>query len=253
MNRHYRTLFLSDLHLGSKDCKADYLINLLRQCQAEKLYLLGDVIDLWAMSKRSHWPHSHTQVLFELEQLAQRGCDIIYIPGNHDAPLRRFCGRTFTGFRLQRQGRHQMADGRTLLLTHGDEFDPVVYLGKLENLLGDLGYDVLLWLNRVCAFWRRRLKLPYWSLAGYIKRQVPQANAAIRRYRQAALHAARLAQCDGVILGHIHQPECLQIDGMLYLNTGDFVDSCSFIAETYSGELELMHWTEQPVQLFKAA
>ncbi|EKE68279.1 UDP-2,3-diacylglucosamine diphosphatase [Gallaecimonas xiamenensis] len=245
MTQPHRAVFLSDLHLGSKDCQADYLVDLLQGLSAERLYLLGDVIDLWAMSRRSHWPASHSQVLLELERLAQQGTRILYIPGNHDAPLRRFCGRGLANIEVQRRGRHHLKDGRTLLLTHGDEFDAAVCLGRFESLVGNLGYDLLMWLNRSCQGLRRRFGLPYWSLAGYIKRRIGKAQAAIGRYRQAALTAAKAEGCDGIVLGHIHQPAMEQQDGLLYLNTGDFVDSCSFIVETAQGQLELIHWTEQ--------
>ncbi|WP_115717403.1 UDP-2,3-diacylglucosamine diphosphatase [Gallaecimonas mangrovi] len=244
MHPHYRAVFLSDLHLGSKDCKADYLVALLKNLHCDKLYLLGDVIDLWAMSKRSHWPASHSQVLLELERLAANGTHLLYIPGNHDAPLRRFCGKSLNNLALARRGRHTLKDGRVLLLTHGDEFDAAVCLGRFETLIGNLGYDVLMWLNRLCQGLRRRLGLPYWSLAGYLKRRIGKAQAAINRYRQAAIAAAKQAGCDGVILGHIHQPALEHCEGLLYLNTGDFVDSCSFIAEKPCGELSLIHWAE---------
>ncbi|WKE64969.1 UDP-2,3-diacylglucosamine diphosphatase [Gallaecimonas kandeliae] len=245
MSQPHRAVFLSDLHLGSRDCQADYLVALLQELQAETIYLLGDVIDLWAMSRGSHWPHSHSQVLFELERHAQAGTRVVYIPGNHDEPLRRFCGRAFDRFEMRLRGRHRLKDGRTLLLTHGDEFDAAVCLGRFEAMVGDLGYDLLMWLNRSCQWTRKRFGLPYWSLAGYIKSRIGKAQAAIHRYRQAALQAARLEGCDGIVLGHIHQPALEEVEGLLYLNTGDFVDSCSFIAETSEGRLELIHWTEQ--------
>ncbi|WP_417355666.1 UDP-2,3-diacylglucosamine diphosphatase [Gallaecimonas pentaromativorans] len=245
MTQPHRAVFLSDLHLGSKDCKADYLLALLKDLHCDTLYLLGDVIDLWAMSKRSHWPASHSQVLLEFERLAAKGTRILYIPGNHDAPLRRFCGRALANMAVERRGRHTLKDGRVLLLTHGDEFDAAVCLGRFEALVGNLGYDVLMWLNRLCQGLRRRLGLSYWSLAGYIKKRIGKAQAAIGRYRQAAIQAAEQAGCAGVVLGHIHQPAMEHCQGLLYLNTGDFVDSCSFIVEKADGELELIHWTEQ--------
>ncbi|WP_341503054.1 UDP-2,3-diacylglucosamine diphosphatase [Gallaecimonas sp. GXIMD4217] len=242
---NYRTVFLSDLHLGSRDCQADYLLSLLKHIKPESLYLLGDVVDLWAMGRKGLWPHSHSQVLFELERLARQGTRVVYVPGNHDAALRRFCGFGLDRFEMHRRCEHQLLDGRTLLLTHGDEFDAAVCLGAFEAQIGNLGYDLLMWLNRSCQFLRRRLGLPYWSLATFIKKRVGKAQAAIDRYRHAALRAARQAGCDGIVLGHIHQPQLSQEDGLLYLNTGDWVESCSLVAEGLDGRLQLLHWSEQ--------
>ncbi len=249
ISRRFRTLWLSDLHLGSRDCQAEQLLTLLHELQADTLYLVGDLFDLWALRRQLYWPASHQAVVARLLALAAAGTRIIYVPGNHDDALRPLAPGQLLGCELQLEAEHRTADGRRLLITHGDQFDSAVACGPLLNWLGDKSYDLLLWLNRHCNRWRQRFGLPYWSLASHVKQQVGQAQQAVQQYQQAASHAARSGGYDGIVCGHIHVPACSDDNGVLYLNCGDWVDSCSALAESHSGELQLLHWAKLQPQL----
>ncbi|WP_267494108.1 UDP-2,3-diacylglucosamine diphosphatase [Fluctibacter halophilus] len=245
MGTHYKTVWLSDIHLGNKDCKADYLLNFLSHTHIDTLYLVGDIIDMWAMQNRMHWPDSHNQVLHRLMTLSQQGTRIVYLPGNHDAPLQKYDGMAFSNVTVKREHIHVTAQGKRLLVLHGDQFDEEVCFGRIHAWIGDKGYDLLLFLNR----WYNRLQTargrPYWSLAGYIKGHIKGAAKAIARYRQACIDRARTLGLDGVVCGHIHHPEILHIDGLTYFNDGDWIENCSALTEDHQGNLQLLRWTSQ--------
>jgi UDP-2,3-diacylglucosamine pyrophosphatase LpxH len=240
---HVRTVFLSDLHLGTPDCRTDLLLDFLRTVQMDRLYLVGDIIDLWAMRRGFRWPQAHSAVLRALLSKARHGTEVAFIPGNHDADLREFCGLQFGRIRLQREAEHVTARGRRLLVTHGDEFDTAVRCNRALAALGTHMYDVALWLNRGLNAVRTRFGQPYWSLASYLKSRIGNAVEYVRRFEQAAAHQAWHRGYDGILCGHIHRPEIATIDGMLYCNAGDWVDSCSALVEARGGELELWQWT----------
>jgi len=242
LKRPFNAVWLSDIHLGYKDCKADFVLDFLERNPAKVIYLVGDVIDFWAMKRQFMWPPSHHAVLKKLMSLAEAGTRVVYIPGNHDDPCRDYCGRRILNIEIQREAVHKTAAGKRFLMVHGDEFDHAVRCNRLHRLMGDMGYQLLLFLNRWSNRFRSRLGLPYWSLAYYIKNRVHNARLAIRAFEEAAAAEARRRGLDGIICGHIHQPEIRTIDDILYCNDGDWVESCTALVEHHSGRIELMHW-----------
>lgn len=244
-----RTLFLSDVHLGCKDCQAGYLLNFLQNCHADTIYLLGDIVDVWAMRRQVHWTAEQNQLLRCLLDKAEQGSKVVYIPGNHDESMRLYAGKQFGNIKIVLRASHVTAQGKKLLLLHGDEFDKEVNFGRMHAWLGDTLYDFLLFLNR----WYNRLRRfgggRYFSLAAYIKSKVPGAQKAIARYRQAAVNMAKRGGYDGVVCGHIHHPEISLQDGIIYCNDGDWIDSCTALLEQSDGSLTLYHFSEQVAQL----
>ncbi|TBW59394.1 UDP-2,3-diacylglucosamine diphosphatase [Marinobacter halodurans] len=241
----YRSVFISDVHLGSPDCQADYLLDFLDNVRCETLYLVGDIIDLIAMQRRVHFPVSHQAVIRKLVDLAAGGTRVIYVPGNHDEFLRNFCGQTLAGIDLRHKAVHTTADGRRFVVCHGDQFDQVVRCSPLLLLVGDRAHGVLLRLNRWYNAWRRLRNRPYWSLAAWVKTRVGQARAFIQRFEMAALTAAERGQYDGYICGHIHSAGFRQGTGGLYCNDGDWVEHCTALVEGFDGSLDILHWSER--------
>ncbi|MFO0775699.1 MAG: UDP-2,3-diacylglucosamine diphosphatase [Nitrospiraceae bacterium] len=240
----YRTVWISDIHLGFRGCSADHLLDFLHSVHCDYLYLVGDIIDVWEMRKRLFWPQAHNNVVRTILGKAKHGTRVVYVPGNHDEVLRDFYDMTFGNVHIVEQAIHTNADGRRLLVTHGDKFDSVVRCSKAMALLGCRLYDTLLQANTVVHGVRRRLKLPYWSLAGYLKHKVKNAVQFISNYEAAvAFEAARL-KVDGVVCGHIHRPEITRLNNVLYCNCGDWVESCSALVEHHDGSLELLRWVE---------
>lgn len=244
-----RAVFLSDIHLGSKDCKAEYLIDFLRCVRTEYLFLVGDVVDFWSLKRQSYWPESHQTVMRALNQLSKQGTQVIYIPGNHDETLREFVGASLFNLTLVREYEYTSSSGKRLLLLHGDEFDGNVMIGKFTSWLGDRGYELLLWLNRWGNQIRRIFGFQYLSIASYIKNQVKSANEAVDRFEKAAAHEAKKRGLDGIVCGHIHVPKIREIDGTLYMNDGDWVESCTSLVERMDGSFELLHWSDSQQQL----
>lgn len=243
--RHYRTLWISDTHLGCRDCKAELLLEFLTATRSDTLYLLGDIIDLWALKRQVYWPASHQRVLDAITQKARQGTRVIYIPGNHDYPLRNYIHEHLFGVQIARRYVHMTAKGQRLLLLHGDEFDAATRFSYLNRWIGDFAYDLLLWLNRTSNFFRRLAGKPYWSLAGWLKQRVSKARHAIAAYEAAAIEAARQYPADGIVCGHIHQPMMRDHGGTLYINDGDWIESCTASAETGEGDLVLIHWADE--------
>lgn len=242
----YRSVFISDLHLGSPDCQADYLLDFLESITCERLYLVGDVIDLIAMQRRVFLPESHLAVIRKVMALANEGVRVIYIPGNHDEFLRSFCGQTIAGIELRKTAWHTTADGRSFHLCHGDEFDQVVRCSPLMLLVGSPLHELLVRVNRWVNHWRRLRRKPYWSLAGYIKQRLGKARAFIGRFEQAVLASGERGHADGVICGHIHSAGFRLGHDRLYCNDGDWVEHCTALVEDEAGRLSLLHWSEQP-------
>lgn len=236
-----RTLFISDVHLGTPDCQAALLSQFLKRYQFEQLYLVGDVFDLLAMRKRSVLPRAQQALVMQIIRLARQGVHVTFIPGNHDALLRRFCGFNLHGLKIERRAIHQTADGRRLLVTHGDEFDGDVQVPSWLHHLGDRLHAGLLKANRGCNGIRHLMGLPYWSLAGAVKRRLGSAQRYIDRYRQAALREVNKQQVAGIVTGHIHQADMLMTEAGLYLNTGDWVEHCTALIEDPQGRLSLVN------------
>ena len=240
----FNTLFLSDIHLGDKSCKAEYLLSLLNQVSCKTLYLVGDIIDLWVMKSGIHWPANHQKVLDRLTQMAEGGTKVIYVPGNHDDPMRKYTGSKLLGVEVHREYVHTTADNRRLLLLHGDEFDSAIIFSPLQRLVGYCSYSLLLAINGINNRVRRWLKLPYWSLAYYIKNKVGNARRAIETFEKAAAEEAARRGFDGIVCGHIHQPEIRHYGDTLYCNDGDWLESCTALVENRDGSLELLHWAD---------
>lgn len=246
-----KSLFISDLHLGYKDCKANYLLDMLKHIQPEVLYLVGDIIDFQSLKNKLYWPNSHYEVLQQFIAMQQQGCKVIYIPGNHDASVRRYANHFFAGIEIKQQVIFQSLSGKRFLVCHGDIFDAEVCLGKWQARLGDVLYDLLLFLNRWYNKARRLLGLEYLSLAAYIKSKISGATLAICRYQDAALKYAKKQNLDGVICGHIHSAEIVYKHQMIYINDGDWIESCTAFVEHHDASMELIFWTEQQKSIEK--
>ena len=242
----YRSVFISDLHLGSRDCQAEYLLDFLETVDCEQLYLVGDVIDLIAMQRRVFLPESHLAVARKLMDIAESGVRVVYIPGNHDDFMRSFCGQSIAGVELRRTAWHEGADGRRFHLCHGDEFDQAVRCSPLMMLVGSPAHEFLVRMNRWVNSWRRIRNKPYWSLAGYIKQRIARAQAYIRRFEDAGLTAGEKKGADGTICGHIHAAGFRAGEDGLYCNSGDWVEHCTALVEDHNGQLSLLHWSEEP-------
>jgi len=240
--RHFRTLFISDVHLGSKAAKADFLIDFLRHHEAETVVLVGDIVDGWRLKRNWYWPQAFNDVTQKFLRKARKGTRIIYIPGNHDEFLRDFPGTHFGGVEVADRIIHEAADGRRYLVLHGDEFDVVVRHARVVAYLGDWAYDAAIAINVVFAAVRRRLGLPYWSFSSWAKQQVKTAVNFIGEFQKVVVEEARRADADGVICGHIHHAVITEIDGIRYINSGDWVESCTAIAEHHDGRMELITW-----------
>lgn len=243
--RPYRALFLSDIHLGTKACQAGLLLEFLKRHDADTIYLVGDVVDFWRIRRGAYWPQTHNDVLQKLLRKVRKGARLIYVPGNHDEALRDFCGATFGGIEIAMRAIHETADGRRFLVIHGDEFDVVVRCARWLAALGDTAYGLALWVNTLFNRARRRLGLPYWSLSAWLKHRVKRAVNYIGEFEAALVQAARRHGADGVICGHIHHAAIHDLGAMTYINTGDWVESCTAIVETAEGRLEIVRWAEQ--------
>lgn len=237
-----RSIFLSDVHLGSRGCRAEVLLALLEAVRVEQLVIVGDLIDFWSLRRLFHWPPAHTAVLRQLLAHTREGARLIYVPGNHDAELREFVGSVFGRVEIHRDYVHRTARGERLLVLHGDEFDGVVKCAPWLAALGSRIYDATLELNRHFNRIRSAMGYSYWSLASYLKSKVPNARAYIEAFEHAAVHEARRRDLDGVVCGHIHRPQLRQIDGLLYCNDGDWVENCSALVEDRNGRLSLWDW-----------
>jgi UDP-2,3-diacylglucosamine pyrophosphatase LpxH len=240
-----RTIFLSDIHLGTRACQAGRLLAFLRAYEAEHIYLLGDIVDFWSLGRTIYWPALHNTFVQKMLKRARHGVKVAFIPGNHDEALRDYTGTEFGEIRVLREAVHEAADGRRYLLLHGDEFDQITRHHRWVALLGDISYSMLLELNRLLSWVRRTLHLAgYWSLAGYAKRRVKGALEFIYGFEESVAHHARHLGVDGVVCGHIHSAVIKDINGIAYINCGDWVDSCTAIVEHQDGRMELVHWGE---------
>jgi UDP-2,3-diacylglucosamine pyrophosphatase LpxH len=240
-----RSIFLSDIHLGTRGCQADSLIAFLREYEAEHLFLLGDIIDFWAMNRSIHWTAAQNTVVQKVLRRARHGEKVMLIPGNHDEALREFVGASFGDIHVVGEHIHETADGRKLLLLHGDEFDQVTRHHRWLAVLGDIGYNLLVRINSWLSWVRRSLRISgYWSLAGYAKRRVKSAVSFIFDFEDAVIHTVRERGLDGIVCGHIHSATLRETDGVLYINCGDWVDSCTAIVEHPDGRLELVEWRQ---------
>ena len=240
--RRFRTLFLSDVHLGSKPAKAEFLIDFMRHHEADQVYLVGDIVDGWRLKRSWHWPQAHNDVVQKLLRQARKGARITYIAGNHDEFLRGFQGIHFGGIEVADRVIHEAADGRRYLILHGDQFDAIVHSARWLAYLGDRAYDISIVVNRIVARARRMAGLPYWSFSAWAKLRVKRAVNFISAFQELVASEARRSGVDGVICGHIHHAAIEMIDGIRYINTGDWVESCSAVVEHFDGTFEIVRW-----------
>ncbi|WP_407275714.1 UDP-2,3-diacylglucosamine diphosphatase [Halothiobacillus sp. DCM-1] len=242
----YRSVFISDIHLGTRDARVEYLLDFLTHIECDYLFLDGDVFDIWKMrTHRWHWPMINTRLLQRFIELAASGTRVIYVPGNHDEFFRDYLAADMAGVEVHRNYRHTLADGRLALILHGDEFDGVVRHNRLLKWIGNAGYEALMWMNRLSHHLRRKLGKDYWSLSLAIKNQVPNARVYIEKFEEAALRHAREQSVEVIICGHIHHANLREVDGVCYANAGDWVEHCTAITEHLDGRLELVHWAKE--------
>ena len=239
---HWRTVFISDVHLGTPGCQAKALLAFLKAHPSDRLYLIGDIIDGWQLRRRWYWPQSHNDVVQKILRRARKGCKVTFIPGNHDEFARHFLGHKFGGVDVVEDAIHTTADGRKLWVIHGDHFDGVIQYAKWLAYLGDNLYEFTLRLNTHLNSLRARLGLPYWSLSQYLKHRVKSALNYVLRFEGAVAAEARKRGLDGVVCGHIHRAEMRDIDGTLYCNDGDWVESLTAIVEHHDGRLQIVQW-----------
>ena len=241
--RQYRTLFISDVHLGTPDCQAQMLVNFLREHEADKIYLVGDIVDCWRMKRKGfYWPQTHNDVIQKLLRKGRAGTEIIFIPGNHDEVLRDWQGIHFGGIVVRDRDIHETADGKRLLILHGDQFDMVVMNHRWLAHLGDWAYSAAMWGNKWFNRARRIFGFQYWSFSKWAKLKVKRAVNYIGDFETVLAEEARKEGADGIVCGHIHHAADQMIDEVRYLNTGDWVESCTAIVEHSDGTMEIIDW-----------
>ena len=245
--RHVRTAWISDVHLGKRTSNVEALLNFLRDYECEKLYVVGDLIDIWSLRRGGCWPQTHNDVIQKILRKARKGVPVIYIPGNHDEFVSTFAG-AYGNISIQDRAIHVTADGRRILIIHGHELDTVVQNAKWLACLGDVGYEFLLSLNPAINFFRRRFGLGYWSLSAYAKKRVKDAVNFIGEFEKAIVHYAERFQVDAVLCGHIHNAAIHQLTGATYYNCGDWVESCTALVEQLDGVIEFVSYPAFPVR-----
>ena len=243
---HWRAIYLSDIHLGTRGCRADLLLDFLRRNESDYLYLVGDIVDGWRLRRWWYWPQAHNDVVQKILRKARKGTRVFYVPGNHDEMARDYCGLNFGGVNVVREAIHETADGKRLLVIHGDEFDGIVRYARWLAILGDWAYAAALNLNTAFNAGRRLLRLPYWSLSAYLKHKVKNAVQFIDDFEGTVAAHARGRGLDGVVCGHIHHARIRDIDGVRYCNDGDWVESCTALVEDLDGQMRILRWAEAP-------
>jgi UDP-2,3-diacylglucosamine pyrophosphatase LpxH len=246
---HLRAVWVSDLHLGSRGCQAEALLDFLRNMRCETLYLVGDVIDGWQLRQRWHWPRAHEEVVQRILMKVRAGTRVIFIPGNHDAFARGYASQRIAGVEIFEDFIHVTADGKRLWVTHGDAFDGAVHTTRLLLAIGDFAHSIALRVNRRLNAARLRVGLPYWSLSRYLKLRIQRVTRYIADFERAAVRATQRRGLDGVVCGHIHHAEMRTIDGILYCNDGDWVESLTALVEHGDGRLELLNCSHRTVPI----
>ena len=239
-----RTVWISDVHLGTPGCQAHALLDFLKRVECDTLYLVGDIIDGWQLRRSWYWPQAHNDVVQKLLRKARKGTRVIYVPGNHDEFARKFLEHSFGSIEVAEEWIHTTADGRQLWVTHGDLYDGVIQVARWLALLGDSLYEFTLKLNRHLNSWRARAGLPYWSLSKYLKLKVKRAVSYVGDFEAALAREARKRGVDGLVCGHIHHAEMRDVEGILYCNDGDWVESLTALVEHADGSLAIVEWGE---------
>jgi UDP-2,3-diacylglucosamine pyrophosphatase LpxH len=254
MKLRYRAIWISDVHLGSRGCKAEHLLDFLNHVESDYLYLVGDIIDVHKLKSGFYWPALHNEVLHRLMDKAGQGARVVYIPGNHDEMFRKYAGMHFNGVDVQKNVMHTTADGKRLFVLHGDEFDHIACDSRWLAYLGGEAYEVLLHFNHWLNLCRDKLGYPYWSLSKYLKYKVANALSFIDGFRRLLLREAAARGADGVICGHIHHADLMEnAQGEIYCNCGDWVENCTALAEDRNGRLSLLRWAEESAMLLDNA
>ena len=247
--REFRTIWISDVHLGTRGCNHELLIDFLDHTDSETMYLVGDIIDGWRLKKKVYWPPEHNDIVWRILKRAKRGTRIVYIPGNHDEMVRPFSGMNLGGVEIMRAAFHDTADGRRLMVLHGDEFDTIMLAHRWLAFVGDALYHVMMKLNNWVAGARKRLGLPYWSISKAAKHKVKNAVEFISKYEEVVARAAAERGVDGVVCGHIHTAEFRTFDHdgkqIEYWNDGDWVEGCNALVEHFDGTMEILHWPDE--------
>jgi len=242
----HRTIFISDTHLGTRGCKAEALADFLAHNECETLFLVGDIVDGWQMKRRWYWTAAQDRVVAEILRKVDHGTRVIFVPGNHDEFARDYAGRLFGGIEIVNETIHQGADGKHYLVLHGDRFDGVITSAKWLAHLGDRAYGLMLRANTLLFAVRKRMGLPYWSLSAWLKHKVKNAVEYISRFEEVVAAEAARRGVDGVVCGHIHHAEIRRIGDVLYLNDGDWVESCTALVEDARGHMEILRWATPP-------
>jgi len=242
----YRTIWISDIHLGTHGCKAEALLDFLKSTESENLYLVGDIIDGWRLKKKFYWPQAHNDVIQKLLRKARKGTRVVYVPGNHDEAARHYTDLKFGDIEIVEEAFHETADGKTLWVVHGDLFDGVMQYAKWLAHLGDISYTMLLAVNNTLNRWRFFFNKPYWSLSKYLKHKVENAVSFMTAFENVMIQETKRKKCDGVVCGHIHKAELREVDGIIYANDGDWVESLTALVEHFDGRLEVLQWHYDP-------
>lgn len=238
----YKSVFISDIHLGTKMSQADRLLDFFKTFECDNLYLVGDIVDGWSMNSGVYWPQSHNDVIQKILRKARKGTKVVYIPGNHDEFLRAFCDITLGNLILTKQYIHTAADGKKYLIMHGDEFDAVVTNMKWLSRFGSWAYDLSIYINVIITSIRNRFNLSHWSLSAWLKYKVKKAVNFISDYEENLSNYATFNNVNGIICGHIHHPNLRQIGKITYVNCGDWVETCSAVVENQDGSMEIIYW-----------
>jgi len=241
---HVRSIWISDFHLGTRHSRADELLDFLRSYESEYLFLVGDIIDGWALSRSWQWPQSHSDVIQKILRKARKGTSVAYIPGNHDAFARQYAGLRFGRVTVRKSARHTLLDGRTVLIVHGDEFDGIIRYAQWLQKLGAVAYGFALALNHFVNMIRGIMHRPYWSLSAYLKQRTKKALAYIDDFEQLVAEKAHAAGVEGVVCGHIHHADVRTMGTVTYMNCGDWVESCTALVERLDGTVELVRWLD---------
>ena len=245
-----RTVWISDIHLGYRGCKTEFLLDFLQNVECEYLYLVGDIIDVWHMQEKGlFWPQSHSNVIRTLLGKAKHNTKVVYIPGNHDEIFREYDGMQFGNVKIKNKCIHQTIDGRKLLMMHGDEFDNDVISSPLVSFIGDKSNNLLLYVNRHLYTFHRKMGLPYRSVSAFVKGKVKNAVNVMAKFKAAIVKEAKYSKVDGIVCGHQHDAQIKEIDDVLYCNDGDWVENCTTMIEHHDGTLELLRWRENITSL----
>ena len=247
---NYRSIWISDFHLGTRGCQSELLLEFIKHTQSEKLYLVGDIIDGWALKNTWYWPQSHNDVVQKILRKARHGTEVFYISGNHDEVMRGFVPVNFGGVSILNHVIHETVDKKKYLVVHGDQFDGIIQCAKWLAMLGSITYDFLIYFNRYINFFRKKLGYEYWSLSNYLKFTVKNAVKFVSEYEKLVCNYAKQFKVEGIICGHIHHANMQSMNGIHYINDGDWVESCTALVEHFDGKLELINWTEKRKELF---